>query len=257
MMKRFIAAVLACFVLASSAAAGAAPKPLEKEITQDLQQFNGRVGVYAKNLKTGKTYKFNQDDVFPAASTSKLIVALATYKYLYPKATPAKRAEYDAAIEPMIRVSDNETFKELLDEADEVKRDAFDRVEKDLRLSRTRIHDEKAFERYSYHSVTTAADMAKVIETIYGEKYISKAQARQLNDHLANTIFQDEIPRYMQTPVLHKVGELDDVLCDVGVIQDGRDPILISFYTSTDDHEYSSDFIASVSAKLYNALRRQ
>ncbi len=257
MFKKIIAAVAMFFVLSSGATVWAAPKALEKEITKDLQQFNGRVGVYAKNLKTGKTYKFNQDEVFPAASTSKLVVALATYKYLYPKATPAKQAEYEEAIEPMIRVSDNETFKELLDEADEVKQDAFLRVEKDLRLSKTRIHDEKAFERYSYHSVTTPYEMGKVFETIYNEKYISKKQARQLKDHLANTIFQDEIPRYMQTPVLHKVGELDEVLCDVGVIQDGRDPILISFYTSTDDHEYSSDFIASVSAKLYNALRRQ
>ncbi|CQR74898.1 hypothetical protein SpAn4DRAFT_4255 [Sporomusa ovata] len=79
---------------------------------------------------------------------------------------------------------------------------------------------------------------------------------RRLKDDLASTIFHDEIPRYMQVPVFHKVGELDDVLCDVGVVQDGHDPILISFYTRTGDHSYSSDFIANVSAKLYNALRR-
>ncbi|MCP6429337.1 class A beta-lactamase-related serine hydrolase, partial [Klebsiella pneumoniae] len=80
---------------------------------------------------------------------------------------------------------------------------------------------------YSYHSVTTPYEMSKVLESIYREKYIDKKNVRRLKDDLASTIFHDEIPRYMQVPVFHKVGELDDVLCDVGVVQDGHDPILI------------------------------
>lgn len=234
-----------------------AASALEKEISNDLKQFSGQTGVFAKNLKTGKTIKYNQDQVFPTASTSKLVVALGAYKYLYPLVDAAKRTEYDQDIDVMIKVSDNTAFEALLDEADAMKKDAFLRVEKDLGLKKTKIHDEGAFASYGYHSITTPYEMSRVMETIYNEKYLKREQVRQLKDDLSNTIFQDEIPRYMQTPVFHKVGELDDVLCDVGVIQDGRDPILISFYTRTADHEYSSDFIAKTSAKLYNALRRR
>lgn len=255
MIKHLITTFTILSIFLASVTVSAAPA-LEKEINTDLKQFNGQVGVFAKNLKTGKTFKFNQDDIFPTASTSKLIVALATYKYLYPKAISDKQAEYDQDIDLMIKVSDNTSFNSLLNEFDADKNNYLDKVERDLRLRKTEIHDEQAFKKYNYHSVTTPYEMSKVLETIYKEKYIDQTKVRRLKDDLANTIFYEEIPRYMQVPVFHKVGELDDVLCDVGVIQDGHDPILISFYTRTNDHKYSSDFIAKESAKLYNALRR-
>ncbi|MBP2631928.1 MAG: hypothetical protein H6Q70_2556 [Firmicutes bacterium] len=256
MNKKFILLCTVLLLFIGSVTAHAS-SVLELEIHNDFQQFNGDVGVFAKNLKTGKTIQINQDNIFPTASTSKLIVALATYKYLYPKASPAKQDEYDQDIDLMIKVSDNTSFEALLSEFDENKNNFLDKVQRDLRLKATKIHNEQAFKKYDYHSVTTPYEMSKVIEAIYKEKYLDKKQVLQLKDDLSNTIFTDEIPRYMQVPVFHKVGELDDVLCDVGVIQDGHDPILISFYTRTSDHNYSSDFIASESAKLYNALRRK
>ncbi|MCE5286107.1 MAG: class A beta-lactamase-related serine hydrolase [Pelosinus sp.] len=253
MFRKVIAAFIGFTFLTATALAAA---PLKTEIVTDLKGFQGSVGVFAKNLNTGKTIEFKQDDVFPTASTSKLIVALATYKYLYPNANADKIKQYDQDINAMITVSDNASFYELLEEMDDNNKEVLNKVIKDLRLSTTKIHNEEAFKKYQYHSITTPYEMAKVFEKIYTNKYLDKAKSQKLKDELANTIFHDEIPRYMQTAVLHKVGELDDVLCDVGVIQDGHDPILISFYTMTGDHTYASDFIAAESAKLYNALKR-
>jgi beta-lactamase class A len=234
-----------------------AASSLEREIKNDLKQFDGRVGVFAKNLNTGRTIEFNQDEIFPTASTSKLVVALATYKYLYPQAGSAKASQYDQQIELMMTVSDNNAFQELLNEMDTNNQDVLTKTVKDLKLRKTQIHNKDAFQKYQYHSVTTPSEMGKVFEKIYTGKYLNKSKNGQLKDELANTIYNDEIPRYMQTPVFHKVGELDEILCDVGVIQDGYDPILISFFTTTADHTYSSNFIASESAKIYNALRRK
>jgi beta-lactamase class A len=234
-----------------------AASPLDREIQSDLKKFDGRVGVFAKNLNTGRTIEFNSDDIFPTASTSKLVVALATYKYLYPQVGPDKAGQYDQQIELMMTVSDNNAFQELLNEMDANNQDVLTKVVKNLQLRKTEIHSEDAFKKYQYHSVTTPYEMGKVFEKIYTDKYLNKSKSEQLKYELANTIYNDEIPRYMQTPVFHKVGELDDILCDVGVIQDGHDPILISFFTSTADHTYSSNFIAGESAKLYNALRRK
>jgi len=234
-----------------------AASSLEREIKNDLKQFSGRVGVFAKNLNTGRTIEFNQDEIFPTASTSKLVVALATYKYLYPQAGSAKASQYDQQIELMMTVSDNNAFDELLYEMDTNNQDVLAKTVKDLKLRKTQIHNKDAFQKYQYHSVTTPYEMGKVFEKIYTGKYLNKSKNGQLKHELANTIFNDEIPRYMQTPVFHKVGELDEVLCDVGVIQDGHDPILISFFTTAGDHTYSSNFIASESAKIYNALWRK
>jgi beta-lactamase class A len=254
-MKKIIAAALVMLTISSTSAFAASS--LEKEINSDLKGFSGTVGVFAKNLNTGENFEFNQDTVFPTASTSKLVVALATYKYLYPNAGTEKTSEYDQDIKLMMTISDNASFQELLDEMDANQKDALKKVTKELHLRQTQIHSEDAFKKYNYHSVTTPQEMAKVFEKIYTDKYLDKGKSETLKNELANSIFHDEIPRYMMTPVLHKVGELDQVLCDVGVVQDGHDPILISFYTVTGDHEYSSNFIATESAKLYNALRRK
>lgn len=254
MIKKIIAIVAICASLSANVLAASS---LEREIKSDLNGFNGRVGVFAKNLNTGKTIEFNQDTVFPTASTSKLVVALATYKYLYPQAGIDKTNQYDQDIKLMMTVSDNGAFQELLDEMDANRKDVLSRVVKDLSLRQTQIHSDDAFNKYRYHSVTTPYEMSKVFESIYKNKYLDKNKSEKMKSELANSIFHDEIPRYMLTPVFHKVGELDEVLCDVGVVQDGHDPILISFYTTASDHEYSSNFIATESAKLYNALRKK
>ena len=254
MIKKIAALVVAGMIFSANALAAPA---IEKEIKNDLNGFSGKVGVFAKNLNTGKTIEFNKDNIFPTASTSKLVVALATYKYLYPKAGSAKINQYDQDINLMMTISDNGSFQRLLDEMDAGKSDVLSRVVKDLRLRKTQIHSDDAFKKFNYHSVTTPYEMSKVFESIYLNRYLDKDKNERLKSGLANSIFHDEIPRYMLTPVFHKVGELDEVLCDVGVIQDGHDPILISFYTTATDHIYSSNFIAKESAKIYNALRKK
>jgi beta-lactamase class A len=227
-------------------------------ILKDIKAFDGTVGVYAKNLKTKQTFTYNADLVFPTASTSKLVVALAVYKYLYPAAAPDKQSQYDQDIRYMMTVSDNDSFYDLLDEINDSKFDALNRVERDLKLKRTLIHSEAAFAKYQYHSVTTPYEMGSVFENLYWDRYVGTAKSELMKDELANSIFHDEIPRYMLTKVMHKVGELDDVLCDVGIVDDGQNQILISVYTKTNNPtEYASDFIANLSAKLYNSLRKK
>jgi beta-lactamase class A len=255
LLKRI--SIFLIFLLAINTVALAAPS-LNKEIYSDLKGFNGNVGVYAKNLRTGRDLSYNEDIVFPTASTSKLVVALSVYKYIYPKVSESKKAQYDKDVQYMITVSDNDSFYELLNEIDALQPAALQKTVKDLRLKRTQIHSDDAFKRYGYHSVTTPYEMAKVMESVYNDRYLGRNKSAELKDELANTIYHDEIPRFMLTKVMHKVGELDNILCDVGIVDDGKDQILISVYTTSDNPDgYASDFIAAISAKLYNALRRK
>lgn len=212
--------------------------------------------MYAKNLVTGSTFTYNQDTIFPTASTHKLVVSLATYKYLYPSASEAKRKQYDDHVKKMITVSDNPSFYAMLDEIEAVHPDAMTKVLSDLGLTKTRIHSKEAFAKYGYHSVTTPHEMAVIFETIYREAYLGREKSAYLKENLGKTIFREEIPRFMKGKVMHKTGELPGILTDVGIVDDGKNQILISAYTTPrNGSDDASDFIAQASAKVYNLLR--
>src|SRR5581483_11161267 len=49
------------------------------EIRQKADQYNGDVGVYIKNLKTGRAFEYHTDHTFVCASLIKLPVMIATF----------------------------------------------------------------------------------------------------------------------------------------------------------------------------------
>jgi hypothetical protein len=73
------------------------------DVLDDVKNFDGTIGFYAKNLKTGQTISFQDNRVFPTASTSKLIVALAVYKYIYPLASDDQKRLYDDYMRSIIK----------------------------------------------------------------------------------------------------------------------------------------------------------
>jgi beta-lactamase class A len=73
-MKKLIIFLLACFPL--FAAAQQTDKKLQAKIQQAISGFNGDIGVYIKNLRTGKTVSINADTVFPTASIVKVPILL-------------------------------------------------------------------------------------------------------------------------------------------------------------------------------------
>lgn len=56
---------------------------VDKKLTNELQElvkgFNGTVGIYVKNLKTGKTAAFNADTIFPTASMIKVPITIGLF----------------------------------------------------------------------------------------------------------------------------------------------------------------------------------
>jgi len=225
------------------------------DIYQDVNNFDGIVGIYAKNLNTGQTIAYQSDLVFPMASTNKLIVAMAVYKYMYPNASEESKKHYDECVEAMIKFSDNDAVQELLDEIVGSDANVLKMVISDMKLKQTRILDEDSFQTYGYHNVTTAREMGIVMENLVIMNYLDEQKTELLKYELANTIYNDGLPRHIKSKVMHKVGELDQLNCDVGVVDDGNNQILISIYTIDiygDDH--ASDFIAKISYKIYKYL---
>jgi beta-lactamase class A len=263
LQKNIIGSLLIVFWLAVNPLSGLADKaamaaclPVSQEnIYQEAMQFNGLVGLYAKNLKTGKVIAYQPNLIFPTASTSKLFVVITVYKYLYPQATVEQQQLYDQQIKDAIEFSDNDAFYQLLEEIDQIRPDALALVTQDMKLSQTFIHNEDAYLLYQYHSVTTAQEMAMVLETLVTTKYLDLDKTELLKQELANTIFAQELPRYLPSKVMHKVGELDQVLCDVGLVEEGPNQVIISVYTASDMvHDDASDFIANISQMIYYSI---
>ncbi|RZL18194.1 MAG: serine hydrolase [Pedobacter sp.] len=54
-------------------------KSLQKKLNELVQGFNGDVGIYVKNLKTGKTASINADTIFPTASMIKVPITCGIF----------------------------------------------------------------------------------------------------------------------------------------------------------------------------------
>ena len=74
-MKNFflIAAILISVFFAQ---AQKTDKKLQSKLQEASKGFNGDIGIYVKNLKTGKTVSINADTIFPTASIVKVTILL-------------------------------------------------------------------------------------------------------------------------------------------------------------------------------------
>jgi beta-lactamase class A len=58
-------------------------KKLQIKVEEIIKGFNGEIGVYIKNLKTGKIVAINADSIFPTASMVKIPILLGVMNKLY------------------------------------------------------------------------------------------------------------------------------------------------------------------------------
>ena len=73
-MKKIIIAFL--FSLPFLATGQKADKKLQTKLQEAVSGFNGDIGIYVKNLRTGKTVSINADTIFPTASIVKVPILL-------------------------------------------------------------------------------------------------------------------------------------------------------------------------------------
>src|SRR6476469_1121281 len=74
---RLVSALLLVLLTFSKPHAQKSDKHLTKQIQTLIQNFHGEVGVYVKNLKTGKIVALNADTLFPTASMVKVPILIS------------------------------------------------------------------------------------------------------------------------------------------------------------------------------------
>ena len=78
-MKKIVPVFLIIFTFISSYAQEKTDKKLQLKLNELVKGFNGDVGIYVKNLKTGKAASINADTIFPTASMIKVPITCGLF----------------------------------------------------------------------------------------------------------------------------------------------------------------------------------
>ncbi len=225
---------------------------LASALTPIIQAHKGKVAVAVKNLATGESFGYHENDVMPTASLIKFPVMIEAYRQ-----AEAKQVDLGAwitlkkqdkvpgsgiltyhlsdgatitlrdAIRLMIAFSDNTATNLVLDS---IGLGATAQTMERMGYPNTKIHS-KVFRRdtsifpdrsklYGLGS-TTAAEMVRLCEAVQNKTILSPASCAAMLDHLRACEDKDKFPRFLPpgTKVAFKTGSLDDTRTAAGIIE--------------------------------------
>jgi beta-lactamase class A len=289
-LKRLASAV----ILVACYCANAFATDLQKELNTLAAQHKGKVGFYAKDLKTGATVAINPDVAVPTASVIKLPVMVEAYYQVKAgkhhlddrlKLTKENQVEgsgvltlLQPGLEPtlqdaitlMITQSDNTATNMVIDA---IGIPAVNERIAAMGLKNTYLYkkvfmppqgptppDQKKFGL----GKTTAREMAQVMESIERCDLGDNKLCKQMIGILKNQNVRTMIPRFLETidtsetdsAIGNKTGSLDEVRNDVAIVYTKHGPIVISAFTyDNEDHGWSVDNSAEMLvAKMAKAV---
>jgi beta-lactamase class A len=270
----FAALVLAC----ASPAYAQTDTALQNDLQALLSAYQGKVALYAIDLRSGKSVGINADTPVPTASVIKLTVLYDAIKTIQEgrasfgdrlTLTKANQVEgsgvlalfdtplvvtFKDALTMMVVVSDNTATNLAIDRLGLQHID--NRIES-LGLKNTWLYkkvflppppnapsDQKTFGL----GKTTAREMADVMQRFALCPSIPQALCNAALAMLKNQTDRDAIPRYLGSlDVANKTGALDDVRNDVAIVYAKNGPIVISAFTyDNPDHSWTPDNAAQL-----------
>jgi D-alanyl-D-alanine carboxypeptidase (penicillin-binding protein 5/6) len=270
---------------------GESKPKLEDALKPLIQKHRGEVGLAVKHLKTGETFEHQADKPMPTASLIKLPVMIAAYEavdkgklsldemielkkedkapgsgILTSHFSPGARISLRDAIRLMIVYSDNTATNLVLDK---LGLPATNECMERLGCNDTKINS-KVFRRDTSIAKersrefglgsTSARDMVKLCEMLYGKQLVNKKACGQMLDHLFACDDKLKVPRLLPagTRVAHKTGSVNASRTDAGIIDTPSGPIAFCILTNKNrDQRWTNDnggdmFCAQVGAAIYN-----
>jgi beta-lactamase class A len=233
---------------------------LEAKMLEAISCFNGDIGIYVKNLRTGKTVAINADTVFPTASIVKVPILIGVMDKINTKELDYDKellyrdslaySDYDVVaslkdttkillkkvIMLMLTTSDNTASLWLQDLAGKGTR--INQILDSLGFKSTRVNSrtpgrENNRTMYGWGQ-TTPAEMGRIFEMIYSNKIISSAACERMMRCLGRNYWdQDEaisqIPPYIE--VFSKNGCVNAVRSEVLLVNAPNNPYVFSIFT--------------------------
>lgn len=252
-------------VLFACAASGQVPGAPRTDPIRDLAaHFNGKVSIFAKNLKTGATYDLGGDTRVTTASTIKLPVLIGVYSTVAAgKARWSDTSELTAAnkvggsgvlaemsdgakiplrdlVRYMMLLSDNTGTNMVLDH---VTGNDVNAVMEKLGLKNTRslrkilkgsspegVSDagrDPANKGFGI-GVATPREMVSLLERLYAGEIVSKEASAEMLDIMKKQQWREGMARRFDFDVADKPGALDHLRSDVGIVYAKSAPVAIA-----------------------------
>lgn len=246
------------------------------------RSYRGRVGIYIKDLETGKTWLYNADKLFPSASLIKVPIMAAVFEKIklgdltldtQIKLTRHERVGGSGSLKwvrdgtslsvmeiiyKMITESDNTATRMLIDY---VSMPYLDGAFKNLGLVHTNITPEGmslSSGRVLRENYTTPREMASLLERIYAGQLVSKESSEFMLDVLKHTKSRSRLRKGLPLgwEIGHKTGLLRKSCHDVGIVFSPRGDYVIAVLTSeAPNYTEAKNFISKVAKLTYKYYR--
>jgi len=256
MKKIFIPIV---FILPLFTIAQKTVKKLETKLKEAVSGYNGDIGVYIKNLRTGKTVAINADTIFPTASIVKVPILLGImdkiqkgelkydeeiiYKdsllYEGEDILGSFKSNEKIALKKvmmlMLTTSDNTASLWLQSLAGSGTR--INEILDSMGLKSTKVNSrtpgrENKRTQYGWGQ-TTPAEMAKLFEMIYQNQVISPSASEKMQRVLGRNFWDAEalsqIPPYIE--VYSKNGAVNASRSEIMIVNAVHNPYIFSIFT--------------------------
>jgi beta-lactamase class A len=235
-------------------------KRLTEKLQQAIQGFNGEIGLYVKNLRTGKTVAINADTVFPTASIVKVPILIGIIDKLQKKELDYDEellyhdslaySDYDIlasfkdttkvllkkVIMMMLTTSDNTASLWLQGLAGKGTR--INQILDSLGYKNTRVNS-RTPGREDYRTVygwgqTTPAEMGNIFERIYRNEIFTPSACERMMRCLGRNYWDEdealgEIPPYIE--VFSKNGCVNAVRSEVLLVNAPNNPYIFCVFT--------------------------
>lgn len=249
-------------------------------VVSTTSSASGDWGIAMRNLKNGQTYVQRGDDFFPAASTYKVAVMYEVFRQVQAGSlsldevltvsdrdldegtddevySSGQQATVRDALEQMISLSDNGAAHIL---ADRVGWEQINVSMANLGLNHTRVPVGAWKAQWpdsdwrNQESCTSPNDLLTLFDRLYHGKLVSPRASQQMVQLLLDDQLNDRIPALLPagTRVAHKVGNLDGIVNDAGIVYGPPTDFILVVLANNVDPDAATFAEANLALAIYN-----
>lgn len=243
---------------------------LINDISEITKEKKGFYSIYFKDLKNGKSFGIEENQINTGASVNKVPIIAALYLFakegkinLDDRVTIQKDDVQDYGTGSIRYQKMPQTYslrnlaKLALKESDNtaahvieirIGEDNVQKLVESWQMKQTNMVENK----------TTAYDMSILFEKIYNGQVTDSANTKELLEFMSNTDFEDRIPKGLPSNVktFHKTGDEEGYIHDVGLVQTKKGVYYLGVMTSDvgGREDETKTTISEISKKVYEVF---